>query len=553
MDGVWDEFIKQLDELLLGDNQVITKLTKMYHSTSYRFQKDSNTARLLQDFIKRIGSSPLDAYPILLELKLIFSKNVRHATERLPKTRSRRYKFRQTISTENSSGTSHDEPPKHRRVKFINLNDSPRSEEIDREDEEENVREVVSRVRKRLHCVKSANSVAHPSKNRKLAAKVQQTDFEKFYKLRNLERTMLHISHKIQQLEETEVDFSDEENSEYLRIDALKRQELKLWKEYCRLKGSNPQVARLDRQTFQYNGSRFPEINQAVENLVKSSHNMPDYPDVRNLVVDLYPTLSPHSSSKAIDKEARRIFVEVCQKLKNRREMEFQRDIYHPSGVDQPDADADPALHSPDLRKQLRANERLADSNLQSVIIKYSRLQEILEREEATDSNESANEDLPSPIVQSTSDDYEAEEPVPISTEDAQISCPVFEEGESSGEISPPEMPRSGADSSNSPQEMIVISDGEEDDIIECNVNVDDGDGDDDDDEPEIVGVEYHAPPPRKQPSHSGSVPLFSFPQRTIQHTTVNNRKFALPLRNGSTVFVAMAEQRVVQLIPRSS
>lgn len=43
-------------------------------------------------------------------------------------------------------------------------------------------------------------------------------------------------------------------------------------------------------------GSRFPEINQAVENLVKSSHNMPDYPDVRKLVEDVYSTLSCSSA-----------------------------------------------------------------------------------------------------------------------------------------------------------------------------------------------------------------------------------------------------------------
>ncbi|VUZ49702.1 unnamed protein product [Hymenolepis diminuta] len=351
---------------------------------------------------------------------------------------------------------------------------------------------------------------------------------------------MLHISHEIQQLEAAELDFNDEDNSGYLRLDALKRQELKLWREYCRLKGSNPQVARFDRQLFRYNGSRFPEINRAVENLVRSSHNMPDYPDVRKLVENVYSTLSCSTVSRAIDKEAQKIFVDVCQKLKNLRELEFQRDIYHPPGVDRTNADDDPALHSPGLRKRLKANERLAVSTFKSVITKYSRLQDELEENQEVDLGERASEDYqPSSITRPTFDECEAEEPLPISTEDAQISCPIFEERESSGEVPPP--PNTSSSSNSSP-ETIVITDGEED-TISSNIN------DDDDDEPEIVGVEYRKPPTRNQLSQSAAA--FSS-QNPLQHTTINHRRFALPLGNGSTMLFSMAEQRVVQVIPRS-
>ncbi|KAM3181584.1 hypothetical protein ACTXT7_014083 [Hymenolepis weldensis] len=638
MDSMWSKFIEELDGLLLGDNQVIAKLTRMFYATSYTFQNDSGTVQLLRDFIKRIRSSPLDAYPILLELKLILNNNLRDPTECLPNIRSHRYNFRQTFSTENLSGVSHDEPPNHRRVNFITLSDSPRSTDSDQEEGEEKEAKVASRSRKRPYPDNFSDRVTRPTKKRNLVAKVQETNVNNFYKLRNLERTMLHISHEIQRLEAAELDLSDEDNSGYLRIDALKRQELKLWREYCRLKGSNPQVARFDRQVFRYNGSRFPEINQAVENLVKSSYNMPDYLDVRKLVEDVYSTLSCPSVSRAIDKEAQKIFVDVCQKLKNRRELEFQRDIYHPPGADQPDADDDPALHSPGLRKRLKANERLAVSKFKSflllwsrcplditmlqmtpnrseiegrqkcnysaktihvdtsrlhiiltddsesvrslvfphsdkddgclrdallelpipkqnnasmtfklVITKYSRLQEELEENQGVDLENRASEDYqPSSITQPTFDECEAEEPLPISTEDAQISCPIFEERESSGEVPPPpKMPSSGADSSNSSPETIVITDGEED-TISSNIN------DDDDDEPEIVGVEYGKPLTRNRPSPSEAAAPFSS-QNSLQHTTVNRRRFALPLKNGSTMLFSMAEQHVVQIIPRSS
>lgn len=53
----------------------------MFYATSYTFQNDSETAQILQEFIKRIRSSPLDAYPILLELKLILNNNLRDSTE----------------------------------------------------------------------------------------------------------------------------------------------------------------------------------------------------------------------------------------------------------------------------------------------------------------------------------------------------------------------------------------------------------------------------------------------------------------------------------------
>ncbi|VDL21262.1 unnamed protein product [Hymenolepis diminuta] len=506
MDPMWRKFIEELDGLLLGDNQVTAKLTRKFYATSYTFQNDSGTAQLLQDFIKRIRSSPLDAYPILLELKLIFNNNLRDSSECLPNSRSHRYNFRQTFSTENLSSVSHDEYPKHRRVNFITLSDSPRSKDSDQEEEEKEA-EVVSRSRKRPHPDSSSDRVTRPTKKRNLVSKVQETSANNFYKLRNLERTMLHISHEIQQLEAAELDFNDEDNSGYLRLDALKRQELKLWREYCRLKGSNPQVARFDRQLFRYN---------VVFHLIQ------------------------FSSSRAIDKEAQKIFVDVCQKLKNLRELEFQRDIYHPPGVDRKDADDDPALHSPGLRKRLKANERLAVSTFKSVITKYSRLQDELEENQEVDLGERASEDYqPSSITRPTFDECEAEEPLPISTEDAQISCPIFEERESSGEVPPP--PNTSSSSNSSP-ETIVITDGEED-TISSNIN------DDDDDEPEIVGVEYRKPPTRNQLSQSAAA--FSS-QNPLQHTTINHRRFALPLGNGSTMLFSMAEQRVVQVIPRS-
>lgn len=174
-------------------------------------------------------------------------------------------------------------------------------------------------------------------------------------------------------------------------------------------------------------------------------------------------------------------------------------------------------------------------------------MQEELGENQEVDLEERASEDRkPSSITRPTLDEFEAEEPLPISTEDAQISCPIFEERESSGEVPPPpKMPRSDADSSNSSPETIVITDGEED-TISSNIN------DDDDDEPEIVGVEYREPPTRNRPSHSEVAVPFSS-QNSLQHTTVNHRRFALPLENGSTMLFSMAEQRVVQIIPRSS
>lgn len=118
------------------------------------------------------------------------------------------------MSAENLSTVSHDEPPKHRRVNFITLSDSSRSKDSEQEEGEEKEAKVVSRSRKRPHPDNSSDRVTRPTsklllllviesksssisfifhsaEKRNLVAKVQETNGNNFYKLRNLERTML--------------------------------------------------------------------------------------------------------------------------------------------------------------------------------------------------------------------------------------------------------------------------------------------------------------------------------------------------------------------------
>ncbi|KAM7538576.1 hypothetical protein Aperf_G00000058894 [Anoplocephala perfoliata] len=511
MDPTWKNFLDQLDPLLnKNDDSVISKLSKKYYATSYKFQNNPRTPELLQDIIRRIRAWPLDLYSILLELKLILSKNKRDPAEAVPNSRSSYYSLRESAPLYVLEGETRlsDKPSQPRRVSFITLSDTPQPRNEDREDSA-----ITSGSRKRPHSKDIPDRISGdvPASNRRSLAKIRDNDGINYHKLRFLERTMLHISQKIEELEVADSDLN-EENSSYLRLDSLKRRYLSLWREFCRLRGANDHTARLDRQAFRYNKSRFSEINQGVEHLIKTSHCTPDYSDIRTMVEKVAAKASlPLGSPQKMDQEARKIFIDVVQQLKKRREDEFQRDLFHLPGVDQTDADDDPALHDAELRDRLKKNELMAVSKLKSVMAKYCRLQE--EEEKGTVDVDSMGS---KPSARGLSSEDEVEEPLPISVADAKISCPIILPNE---ELKETEIPRS-TESSGSP-DMIVISDD-----------------DDDDDEPEIISVEYH--PPRKKIGP------------TFEGVVLNHRHVALPMRNGGTMLISTAQRHTIQIIPPS-
>ncbi|KAL5103701.1 Death domain-associated protein 6 [Taenia crassiceps] len=452
MEKIWNGFLDQLRLLLpRHDHAVIAKLTQKFFATSLAFQRNAHTVKLLNHYLNRIRSSPSKVYVILLELKRKLTKYEPSTNENSPPlwdiidlsetsqdTPKRRVDFitltepsspsisRRCSEKANSSAVSTHEEPKRPRINelTISLDESPE----------------VSDITKPNLVIPNGKKKSLPQRDSKSLSPSTHL------RLRILQRRMEFLSRAIRRLEETEMDTADldQEESAYLRLDALKREYLAVWRQFCRLRGISHHAGSLTRLPLRYCGSRFPVINQAVERYVNTSHNFPDYADICKVVEETSTRENLNLSASAVETLAREIFTDVGTILKHRRERQFRHDFGCHLTDEQAEAGDDPALRDPELRRRLLENRRIATSNFESLITKYSRLQEDLERREA--SSHCRNEDHRTATVDldaiefvditdettrpasesSLSSSHREEMPMPITSPDATIESPVF-------------------------------------------------------------------------------------------------------------------------------
>ncbi|VDM32216.1 unnamed protein product [Hydatigera taeniaeformis] len=528
-----------------NDNVVIEKLTRKFFATPLEFQRNVRTMKLLNRYIDRIRVSPSKIYLILLELKRKltrcepfanevcsqvfygYSPIVREAVTSAPIANCPPLWKDANDLSGNSEGAS-----KHR-VKFITLSPTPSNPICHRQCSEEATPSESSthgkRKRPRVDELTISGESTEASGTQKSTLVNSNGKMEPLTprqrkwispspsthrKLQMLQCRMEFLSREIRRMEEVEMDETelDDEESAYLRLDTLKREYLGVWRQFCRLRGISRHAGSLTRLPFRYSGSRFAVLNRAVEDHVNASHTFPDYVDVYKVVEEtsnreqlgLRQVLVGKScgSTSGIETLAREIFTDVGAILKNRRERQFRRDfgchltdeqvdILFPFVITGVSTDADPALFSAELRRRLRANRQIASTNLESLITKYARMQEDLERRESSagqrqkEDSHTATVDLDAveivditeesrtPPCETSSTFFRSEEaPMPVSFPDANIESPIFmddldvdgEEHYQQPQVGK-KVPR-GDSNIGKPPSTITISDDEEDEVI---------------------------------------------------------------------------------------
>ncbi|KAL5966500.1 Death domain-associated protein 6 [Taenia solium] len=565
MEKIWNGFLEQLRPLLpRNDNAVIAKLTRKFVATSLAFQRNAHTVKLLNRYINRIRASPSKVYVILLELK-------RKLTKYEPSTNENSPPLWDTIDL---SKSSHDIPK--RRVDFITLTEPSPSDSISRRCSEKATLSEISTPKKPKHprvdeltisldespeasdtsepelvnsipffyiiCVVNSYrqeeevtttagievSLAIDSPQIASVATSDGVDF--------VSASLQFLSRAIRRLEEAEMDATelDQEESAYLRLDALKREHLAVWRQFCRLRGISRHAGSLTRLPFRCSGSRFPVINRAVERHVNASHTFPDYADIYKVVEETSTRENLGLSVSAIETLARQIFTDVGATLKHRRERQFRHDFGCHLTDEQAVVDEDPALHSAELRRRLLDNRRIAKSNFESLINKYSRLQEDLEKREASPQCQNEEhrttpvdldavefvditDETTGPPFETSSGSHSEETPMPITFPDAIIESPVFiddldldgEEHHLQAQVGSEEV--SPAKCLGEPPSTITISD----------------------DEDEVVFRGYRPPP-----KDSSTV-----------HTLISGDQMTLSLSNGGSLVISRTQRHVLQVI----
>ena len=173
---------------------------------------------------------------------------------------------------------------------------------------------------------------------------------------------------------ELSLDEMDNADSSYIRESKMKEKYARLHKKLCMLQGSDDLYDEQPYAGVKIIGCPYPEINREAEKYVRSKKRFPDFFEIKKIVGNANKNYSIGLKSPEELDIAREVFSEIGDKLQRRRKKEFTK--YSGSFLtDKVKTEADPALHDPHLKKQLKTNKKISKQKTEEVFKHYSRLQ----------------------------------------------------------------------------------------------------------------------------------------------------------------------------------
>lgn len=133
-------------------------------------------------------------------------------------------------------------------------------------------------------------------------------DEEDYLALEKLWKKMKALKKIIKKLEEKEVDFDDEEDSTYIKLDKYKLRLKQIYKLYCKLSDINPHSGSITHQKIVFVDSQHEEINQAISKNYKNNKVFPDYGEIEELVRKTVKDYKLPLSEQQIILESRKCF-----------------------------------------------------------------------------------------------------------------------------------------------------------------------------------------------------------------------------------------------------
>jgi len=185
-------------------------------------------------------------------------------------------------------------------------------------------------------------NLVHEKDKKKQKKKVSPQHLEK------LEKALKKCAKEIKKLEEAEVDWDDDGDSNYILCAKYKRRYMDLFNKIANYKELSNNLDRKSEKKFFCTESRYPEINKKIQKFINRTKEFPDFQDIKKLVKEANSTL--HLSALQANDEAENIFQSVGKKLKKRREIDDTNNMVSYLKEDQME---DPAAKNEELDKIL--------------------------------------------------------------------------------------------------------------------------------------------------------------------------------------------------------
>ena len=228
--------------------------------------------------------------------------------------------------------------------------------------------------------------------------------------LRKLEKALAKCAENIKKFEEAPIDWENEDDSNFIMADKLKKRFMEIYGRIAEYKKSTVSIDRKKDKKFVFHDSKYPDISKKIEKLVNRTKEFPDFTDIKSQIETVNITKRLRLTDQQIHTEADRIFVAVGRKLKMRR---FDDDADSMYSYLQ-EGEVDPAVGDQDLQSKLNKQGKAAKQKLDKVF------EEFVERQDKGATVEDSSDDV-------NSDENSDEE------DGVEEECEVDDESENEG------------------------------------------------------------------------------------------------------------------------
>ncbi|XP_011054618.1 PREDICTED: MATH and LRR domain-containing protein PFE0570w-like isoform X2 [Acromyrmex echinatior] len=262
-----------------------------------------------------------------------------------------------------------------------------------------------------------------------------EENFETRRKIKKILHAMKRCDAIIKKLDEEEVDFDEENNSNYMKVERYKQKMTQLYDKLCELTGENADAGRTYLRPKHLNVTRIIAVDQAITNFINCkitqrnrlkkkgslTDNLifPDYSDILECVNRCNEKKKLGLKQKKRERMAEKAFKELGEYLQRSR-----RNDYWDTFSLYLENSEDPATKDKDLAKKLADNRIEGEKQLAAVFEKYTKKQtelrdqnneEIISEEEE---EEDEDEEVEIEIESITYEDDKSDDILSVSSEE---------------------------------------------------------------------------------------------------------------------------------------
>lgn len=239
-------------------------------------------------------------------------------------------------------------------------------------------------------------------------------------KFKKIKKVMNMCSKRIKILEESEVNFNDEDNSNFIKLEKYKERMVKLYNEYCRITGDNQDAGRSYLRPKHLNTTQISSVDYAITNFINAKITkrnklkksgrftddliFPDYRDILKCVSSCNERNNLGLTAKKQAQIAKKAFTDLGEHLQRARRIDYW-DTFSLFLENKQD---DPALKDQELAQKLRKNQELGQQKLTQIFQDFVKKQEEMNSPERKATTE--NDDNEDSNVESKDEDENSEE-----------------------------------------------------------------------------------------------------------------------------------------------